>query len=510
MVTTGRFRAEAIAFWLIALLHLIPIWSFRYIPTQDGPSHVNNAQIIKDYHNPEAGYDHIFEIRLDPLPNLTSHLLLAGLMYVVSPLIAEKLLVTVYVLGFAAAFRFFLGAFGPSSRPLSWPALLFVFNRCFWMGFYNYCLSLILLWVILGYVLRRLGTLHAGSALMLTLMFIAAYFTHLLGFLLALTGAFLAAILISPRRLATMGLILLAALPSACLTMNYLEETGFFSAPAAMRVVHDPLNRLGGNFRQDEMEKDLAALDGEVFAFHAGAKSPLGTLLGVYLMALTMLTIAIPPDRSPGTPGRPGPVFPAVFSVLLLAAYLLVPDHLGGGLGGLPNGGFLKARLAPLPPLSWLACLREPRLLVPRLSLRLGMLGLLSMNLVQVNAAVREGNRVSGQFTAGVNVTGRGHRLIAIQSGGWPSPFANPLTHAADSYCLGPGNVNLDNYEAMMPHFPVNYRSEFDGGRGIRGSAGINNEADVVIFWQADGARSAGWTEILHQGPLRIYRRLGN
>ena len=117
---------EAVAFWLLALLHLIPAWAFHYLPTQDGPSHLANAQILKDYGTPAAGYEAFFEVRWDPLPNWTSHLVLAGLLYLAPPLVAEKLLVSLYVLGFAGSFRYFLGSFGERCRPLSWAGLLFI------------------------------------------------------------------------------------------------------------------------------------------------------------------------------------------------------------------------------------------------------------------------------------------------------------------------------------------------------------------------------------------------
>ena len=103
--------------WTVVLAYLLPVWVFRYVPTQDGPSHVFNALVIKDYSDSAAGYHQVFEIRADPLPNWTSHLLLAGLLYVVPPLVAEKLLVSLYVLGFAGSFRYFLGAFGERPPP---------------------------------------------------------------------------------------------------------------------------------------------------------------------------------------------------------------------------------------------------------------------------------------------------------------------------------------------------------------------------------------------------------
>ena len=159
-------HGEGVLFWALTFSYLVPVWVYHYVPTQDGPSHLDNAQILKDLGNSVAGYEAYFEIRAEPILNWTSHLLLAGMLYVVPALIAEKLLISLYILGFAGSFRYFLGAFGQRSRPLSWLGLLFVYNHCFWMGFYNFCLSLILVWLIVGFCLRRRGELrwpHAAS-----------------------------------------------------------------------------------------------------------------------------------------------------------------------------------------------------------------------------------------------------------------------------------------------------------------------------------------------------------
>ena len=170
-----KSKPEAIIFWMLSPC-IVPVWAFTYLPTQDGPCHIDNAQIIKDCGNPEMLYGGFFEVRLEPLPNLTSHLALTALLYVFAPLTAEKVLVSIYVLGFAFAYRFFLGAFGPRCVPLSWVGLLLIYQRCFWMGFYNYCLGLILLWIVLACGPRPIELV---APLYLTLLFTAAYFTHL-------------------------------------------------------------------------------------------------------------------------------------------------------------------------------------------------------------------------------------------------------------------------------------------------------------------------------------------
>ncbi|HKI37764.1 MAG TPA: hypothetical protein VKA46_38280 [Gemmataceae bacterium] len=517
--------SEGVAFWALALLHLVPVWAFPYLPTQDGPAHLNNAQILKEYGHSAAGYEAFFELRDEPLPNLTSHLLLAGLLYLFPPLVAEKVVVSLYVLGFAGSFRYFLGAFGPRCRPLSWGGLLLVYNRCFWMGFWNYCLSLILLWVILGYCLRRRGTLHLPHALALLPLFVAEYLTHLVGFLLAWAGAFAATLLVSPRRILPPILIVLVGLSPACLAMYYFARTGFFQSRSAMSIVRDPLARLSGGKTSSDLGQDLSAIDDELLAHHTGSAVPGGVALLAYLGMLTVLTVvdSLAAGRSSDwsgdekdeldnrptsldpTPG-PGRLFPAGFGLLLLGAYLLLPNHLG-----LEHGGFLKARLALLPPLLWLACLREPALPEARLLVR-GLTALLiAGNLFLVTDTVRIGNREVEQYTAGVEAVGRGHRLFVIQSNPKATPLVNPLLHAADYYCLGTENVNLDNYEAGTPHFPVTYRRGVTRGRDHWAAYPQQDVVDVVLCWQpspnAKPGGPAGWDEIVAEGPLRIYRR---
>ena len=497
----GVSRAEAVTFWALVLAYLLPVWVFRYVPTQDGPSHVFNALVIKDYSTTAAGYDQVFEIRTDPLPNWTSHLLLAGLLHVFPPLVAEKLLVSLYVLGFAGGLRYFLGAYGERCRPLSWIGLLFVYNRCFWMGFYNYCLGLVLLWVVLGYCLRRRDTLHLPQAAVVMVLLTAAYFTHLVAFLLAWAGAFFAMIRIPPWRSLGPVLVLAAGLPAACLTLDYFERTRFVEEGASRRLVDHSLAALRG--KGAGLWKDLAALDRELFECHAGARLPFTLLLLPYCALLVCFTVV---GRWSGehdsTPGR---LFPFLFGLLLLAAYLLVPDDLHR------HGGVLKARLALLPPLVWLACLREPAHFGMRLVSRTAALGLVAANLFLVTATFAAGNRALAQYTAGLDAVGRGGRLFVVQPDPQPIPIADPLFHASNYYCLDTGILNLNNYETDAPHFPVAFRPGFRRGRGHWESYPNQDAVDVVLCWQTMPQLvvhgPAGWDEVFNQGPLRIYRR---
>ncbi len=491
--------AETLVFWALVLLHLVPVWSFTYLPTQDGPSHLANALILRDLGDPAAGYDQFFELRDDPLPNLTAPLLLAGLLYLLPPLIAEKVLVSLYILGFAAAYRYFLGAFGARCRPLAWAGLLFVYNHCLWMGFYNYCLSLALFFAILGYCLQRRGQFQLPQAAGLMFLFTAAYFTHLVAYLLGVAGALAATVLARPRRQLAPVLVGLAALPAACLTLDYFERTGFFQSSASQRLLDQPLNRIRG-MPLPMLGHELAQIDTELFEYQAGSDPPFSLFVVPYFILLGVFTLMEYRGSRGEEAGGPGHLFPALFGLLTLALCVLLPQHLS-----FDQGGFLKSRVAMLPPLFWLACLREPVCPVKRLIVRTATLLLLGLNLVLVLQAMAAGNGMVAPYTAGIDAVGRGHRLFIAQRdmGG----LVDPLLHAGNYYCLGTGNINLNNYEASTPHFPVKYRQGVHRGWSNWSGYPGKDAIDVVLCWRTAAPGPAGWDEIFNQGLLRIYRR---
>lgn len=478
---------------------------FTYLPTQDGPSHVNNAQILKGWNDPTSPYSEFFEVRSEPLPNLTSHLFLAGLLFVVPPLIAEKMLVSIYVLGFAASYRFFLGAFGERAIPLSWVGLLMLYQRCFWLGFYNYCLGLIVFWFVLGYCLRRRGRLGVVDVVVLSVLFLAGYFTHLAIFILTAVGALGTTVLASPRRWLAPVIVIIAALPGIFLTIDYFQLTGFFGADSARRIVRDPLDRLRGEQARTTLLQDFQAIDEELFVHHVGRELP-GTLVLCFLLlllaAFKLLEIRKPPSDS--TAGA-GWLFPTVFAMALFVAYFLTANDLS------EHGGFIKARLAPLIFLVAIACLRESSYWEVRLFLRTLTIVLLALNLLMVTLTMADGNRQLEQYTAGMDTVGGGKRIFVIQPDPRPIKLVNPLLHAANYYCLANSNINLDNYEAETLHFPVKFRSGVRRGRMFWNSYPNKDAVDVILIWQpADHTAPRApehWQQIFHQGPLRILKR---
>src|ERR1022692_126049 len=76
-----RFDLLSLAFAGLIAASLVPIWAFTYFPSQDGPSHLNNANILRLYPWRDlASFRDFYSINFYPLPNWTVHLLLAGFM----------------------------------------------------------------------------------------------------------------------------------------------------------------------------------------------------------------------------------------------------------------------------------------------------------------------------------------------------------------------------------------------------------------------------------------------
>src|SRR5205807_2373569 len=86
---------------------LIQVWLPGYYITGDGPSHIYNAQILHDIwlNRNRTFYEQFYSLSYQLNPNWLSHILLAAMMFVVNGVIAEKLLVTVYVLLFISGFH---------------------------------------------------------------------------------------------------------------------------------------------------------------------------------------------------------------------------------------------------------------------------------------------------------------------------------------------------------------------------------------------------------------------
>ena len=168
-------QAPGALFAALLVLGLLPIWAVTHVPTQDGGNHIE--AVLGLLRLPRSALlQHFYLPNYGPQPNWLTQILLAGLVHVTTPRVAEKLVLSGYLVLLPLAFRAAL----PGTARGRWAALAifpFLHSYPFHMGFWNFSYSLVLFFVALGYWHRRRGRLDlrrgAGFTAITLLLFLA-------------------------------------------------------------------------------------------------------------------------------------------------------------------------------------------------------------------------------------------------------------------------------------------------------------------------------------------------
>ena len=172
----GPARWEPWRFYAVLIVTVVALAWVGPVLTNDGPAHV--AMVHFMLHARDASLPmlaRLYELNPYPSPNLGGHGLLAVLMAVLPPLTAENVLQLICVASVPLAARLLLGRIALEAR---WLAVFFIpvgLQRMFFLGLYNFCLSvtgfLLCLWAYLR--LRQshrwLDAALLGALLLLTL-----------------------------------------------------------------------------------------------------------------------------------------------------------------------------------------------------------------------------------------------------------------------------------------------------------------------------------------------------
>lgn len=411
-----------------------------YLPTVDGPCHTYNAWVLRQAGNEEEHplFHRYYETNLQPFPNWTGHVVLAGLMHAVPPLAAEKILVSGYALLFLAGAWYLAGAVRPEER---WPAFLafpFVYNGMFQFGFYNFSLSLGLFFFILGLWWKHRERPSPGFAVKINLLLGLCYFTHILSLGLALIS--IAVLwLVTLRRGAWKRHLLHVPLllPQIFLPLWYMLRLGGGSVPSALSF--------------QSLAKYLLRL-GVLFSFSKTQLLMATTLSGIILV-FALLTFL----RRNLEGGSRRLSFREVDGFLLLSAlfvllYFVSPDETSGG-------SVLKPRLSLYPFLvliPWIAPRFTPR------ARRAAVAGLALLAVLDVGYQVRWHRLLDGEiqeYLAGLEGVPRHARLLPLTFDTHGSAAVLPiLGHAASYAALEKSLIDWDNYEAAVGFFPIRFR----------------------------------------------------
>lgn len=177
----GRF--ERYLFGAVVALNLIPVLAHPFFPTMDGPAHLYNSRLILSLLLGNEQLAGFFAFTPGIVPNWTGHILLSILNAVLPANLAEKAFLVTCLAGLPLAFRSLLMAVAPHGRWASYLIFPFTYSFLFMLGFYNFSLALVFLfvalrfWVVNGHRMNEWRIL-AGMLVLSVII----YFSHVFVF----------------------------------------------------------------------------------------------------------------------------------------------------------------------------------------------------------------------------------------------------------------------------------------------------------------------------------------
>jgi hypothetical protein len=481
----------------VIAVQLLPIWLLPYFPSQDGPVHMTIARVLRDYHRPEAGVlRETFELNGEAVPNRFIYFVLADVLRFVSVPVAEKILLSAYVIFLPLAVRWAIvgiAPLAPENAFLAVLALPFTFNFLLNMGFYNFSLSLVAFFVALGWWLRRRDRFGPWAALVFAALAVWVYFCHAVTLVALLTtvGVGAAWQAIERRNLRGLAWLVLASLPAAVLTFSYAGALGGYRAwlPLVDRLWR--LATLSSLVSVDSRIDLLAALlavglAGAAFRMQRHQESGLSDL-GIAVLALIVLVLAAPQALGVGNFITDRLV---LFPYLVLILWLATFEHSARWRLGLQ---ILGAGVA------------------------LGMLGLLVPRWRDVNSYLAEAAPAMELVAPGSTYLPLTFSYAGEAPDGGPViDQVLPFLHAGDHIAARTPVADLNLFAAGTDAFPIRYRPERNPYTHLQTEDGwvlTGGEADridyVLLWWpRASEPKLRGTDRILmelQEGYDRIY-----
>jgi hypothetical protein len=482
---------------ILCILHLIPIWGFEFIPTQDGLSHVYNAYLLKEWRNPEfTKFREVYNLNLTLFPNWSNYAFFVVALYIFPPLIAEKLFVTICVLLFPLAFYYLLGAIDKRLRIFGVLGFLYSYNYLLHMGFYNFVLSVPLCLIGIGYWWKHRAHFQITHAVVLYLLLITTYFSHLSSYtLLVFALSFLAGIYFLSR----IKFELREGLKSFLLFIVTLTPAYFILLKT---VLSNPEERKSSYRTFDQLWNYFVDMKSLVY-FNDDYVPVSWVLLGfISLCAVWTLIQRIREKR----------LFEAEAGFLLLAIILIVLYFRLPWAYGPPAWINDRVHLFIFPILlGWFLVPKhrwlKHSLVAIMLVLSVWHIGLTLRDYHLLNKDMKE--FMSGTHliepNSVVSVLEHGTHWCGAEHHG-EIAYLSPFYHGTSYYCLGNGSHYVANYEPKYSYFPLRYKN------GNWKFKYVEGEIDYMLVWRVDPQHTAVQAlakdyEIIHATKnLKLFR----
>jgi hypothetical protein len=432
---------------------LVPIWLFRWFPTQDGPSHLYNAYVLSHYHDATSTIlPQYFVLNLRPFPNWTTYALSAVLVRVFPPIVVQQIILSICVIGVPLGVLYLQKSFKPAADPTALLGVLLAYSYLFFMGFFNFVIGAALFAFACGFWWRRRDGKYLYG---LYALLIATYFSHDLAFGVTLMA--IAVLAMMERR------------------WRVLVEL----SPAAVLFLIDAFSRPRGAPLFRTFRWHVRQL---VTVFSAGHIAIAFLTLLVVLLGIVWAFVRRRPNAF------------ALISLIIFITYFVAPWSYASA--GWIQAGWINERLLFLTILTLPAWIVLPRPEVSMYALLVAVVAHLAATTMQIAAL----HRFIADYARAAALI-RPHSTIRTYfpiSG--VSPQVTPTLHLTAYLGLQADVVDLDDYEGYLPDFPVAYRAQIP-----------SRPPDYVVAWKrADVPPLPGYSVIFENVAVRRYQRGAN
>jgi hypothetical protein len=514
-----RSRISSVNLWLlvfgfVVLLYVLPIWIFKYFPSQDGPCHIYNSFILKHYNDPNYVFNQFYDINKKLIPNWTSHAIMMILMYIVPPLIAEKILLTVYIILMAVGMLYLLNAVGKDKTPLVFIGLPFIYNYLFLMGFYNFVFSVALFIISVGYWYKHFQTFNVKNTVILAILLVLLYFSHAVSLALAIFSIVVMAIL-------------------SIISSKDKQEIGFLSRIRWKQVLFSFISMLPsiglllyytkGNSASDPGGWTLKQLwqyfiHNESLLYYNQSQAIFGKLIAWAFIILFFYTLIrdhlFTKEWKFGFRIEKKDLF-LLLCIAFFVIYLKAPD-------GLSGGGFIKTRMSLFPFL----------IIIPWLSWNMPKVvrGIIGTALVTLSVAyIAHASYYHKMMSDDMKIFTSGYDVVEKNKVVMPLAFNNSgkclrigmFLHSVGHYGYETGCIEMDNYEATTDYFPTFYKpglhrpdtAIIEGNPGAVDFAECSKYIDYIITWGLESRSDAEikimkyYDLIKQNGDLKVFVR---
>jgi hypothetical protein len=516
-----RSRLSSVDLWLlifgfVVFLYVLPIWVFKYFPSQDGPCHIYNSFILRHYNDSNYRFDQFYEINKRLIPNWTSHAFMMLLMYIIPPLIAEKILLTVYIILMAVGMLYLLNAVGKDRTPLVFIGLPLIYNYLLLMGFYNFVISVALFIISIGYWYKHFQTFNVKNTVILAILLVILYFCHAVSLALAIFSIVVMAILslisskdkqelvkgfLSRIRWKQVLLSFISMLPAIGLLLYYTKGNS----------VSDP-----GGWTLKQLWQYF--IRNESLSYYNQSQIIFGKLVTGAFISLFFYTLIrdhlFTKEWKFGLRIEKKDLF-LLLCIAFFVIYLKAPD-------GMSGGGFIKTRMSLFPFL----------IIIPWLSWNMpkvakGIIGtaLIILSVAYIVHASYYHRMLSDDmkvYTSGYDVVEKNKVVmpLAFNSAGRCLRIGMFL-HSVGHYGYETGCIEMDNYEATTDYFPTFYKPSLhrpdtgiiEGKPGEVDFAEYAKDIDYIITWALESKSDAEakimkyYSLIKQNGDLKVFVR---